>query len=244
VDATCSFLRWSSTGSRRHLRTPSSTATNAVASWWGEKVLVLLRHGEAAGNADGLLLGRIDSPLTDRGKRQAAGLAAFFGPGSLVPSVSRVITSPLIRARGTAESLGLGIPVEVDDRWIEVDYGEFDGQKLSGVPAEVWRAWRADPGFRPKGGETLAEMGVRVTAACEELFGSDGKAARGDSAVVVVSHVSPIKAAVGWALGTGDAVAWRLWLATASMTVIGWGHGAPVLHRYNVTLPDEGSART
>lgn len=205
-------------------------------------MLVLLRHGEAVGNADGLLLGRIDSPLTERGRRQAAGLAKFLAAGSIVSSVSRVIASPLSRARSTADALGLGIPVEVDERWVEVDYGEFDGQKLSGVPAEVWRAWRADPGYRPKGGETLAEMGMRVRAACEELFGSDGKGARGDSDVVVVSHVSPIKAAVGWALGTDDSVAWRLWLATASMTVIGWGNGAPVLHRYNVTVPDDRAA--
>ena len=207
-------------------------------------MLVLLRHGEAVGNADGLLLGRIDSPLTARGSRQAAGLATFLAGGSIFSSVSRVIASPLTRARSTADALGLGIPVEVDERWIEVDYGEFDGQKLSGVPAEVWRAWRADPGYRPNGGETLAEMGVRVRAACEELFGSDGKGARGDSDVVVVSHVSPIKAAVGWALGTDDSVAWRLWLATASVTVIGWGNGAPVLQRYNVTVPDDQAAGT
>ena len=205
-------------------------------------MLVLLRHGEAVGNADGLLLGRLDSPLTERGKRQAAGLASFFGVGSFVPSVSRVITSPLARAAQTAESLGLGVQIEVDDRWIEVDYGEFDGEKLSAVPAEVWRAWRADPGYRPAGGETLEEMGARVRAACAELFESEGQGARAESAVVVVSHVSPIKAAVGWALGCDDAVAWRLWLATGSMTIIGWGSGSPVLQRYNLTLPDDESA--
>jgi broad specificity phosphatase PhoE len=204
-------------------------------------VLVLLRHGEAVGNADGLLLGRMDSPLTEHGKWQAAGLATLFDTGSLVPSVYRVITSPLERARVTAEALGLGIPIEVDERWVEVDYGEYDGEKLAGVPAEVWRSWRADPSYRPAGGETLVEMGVRVRAACEELFESDGEGARGESAVVVVSHVSPIKAAVGWALGCDDAVAWRLWLATASVTLIGWGAGAPVLHRYNLTVPDDGS---
>ena len=49
-----------------------------------------------------------------------------------------------------------------------------------------------------------------LIAACEELFESDGEGARAESAVVVVSHVSPIKAAVAWALGSDDAVAWRL----------------------------------
>jgi len=42
-----------------------------------------------------------------------------------------------------------------------------------------------------------------------------------------------IKAAVAWALGVGDEVAWRLHLATASVTRIGWGAGGPVLHRFN-----------
>jgi broad specificity phosphatase PhoE len=206
-------------------------------------VLVLLRHGEATGNADGLLQGRIDSPLTDLGRRQAARLATFFGPGSIVAPVSRVITSPLVRAKGTAEALGLEIPIEVDERWVEVDYGEFDGQKLKEVPAEVWSAWRADPTFRPSGGETLVELGLRVRSACEDLFGTEGKGARTDSTVVVVSHVSPIKAAVAWSLAVGDSVAWRLWLATASITVIGWGNGAPVLQRFNLTLPDDASAQ-
>ncbi len=54
--------------------------------------------------------------------------------------------------------------------------------------------------------------------------------------MVVVSHVSPIKAAVAWALGAGDQVVWRLYLATASITRIGWGRDGPVLHRYNETV--------
>ena len=55
--------------------------------------------------------------------------------------------------------------------------------------------------------------------------------------MVVVSHVSPIKAAVAWALGAGDEVVWRLYLATASITRIGWGDDGPVLHGYNETIP-------
>ena len=160
-------------------------------------MLVLLRHGEAVGNAEGRLLGRIDSPLTDRGRKQAERLASLLDPAA---TISRVIASPLARARSTAEALGLDIPIETDDRWTEVDYGSYDGELLSGVPSEVWRSWRADPGYRPPGGETLAELGVRVRSACEELFAADGSGARADSDVVVVSHVSPIKG--GRLLGT------------------------------------------
>ncbi|HAM02733.1 MAG TPA: histidine phosphatase family protein [Acidimicrobiaceae bacterium] len=192
-------------------------------------MLVLVRHGETEANAARLLLGRAQSPLTERGVAQAKALSRLLGP------VARVVSSPLARARDSAAALGLDVPVEIDDRWIEVDYGEYDGQPLGSVPAEVWRRWRADPGFRPAGGESLADMGARVRAACDELFAADGAGARGAADVVVVSHVSPIKAAVAWALGTGDALAWRLYLSTASMTVIGWGSDAPVLHAYNLT---------
>ncbi|HUY22472.1 MAG TPA: histidine phosphatase family protein [Acidimicrobiales bacterium] len=194
-------------------------------------MLVLVRHGEAAGNAAGLLLGRTDSPLTDRGRAQAAAL------GGAVGAVGRLVTSPLGRAVDTAGALGLDVPAEVDERWVEVDYGEFEGQALGSVPAEVWARWRGDPGYRPPGGESLAEVGVRVRDACDELFARPGAGARADTDVVVVSHVSPIKAAVAWALGTGDAVAWRLYLATASITRIAWGVDGPVLQRYNETVP-------
>jgi broad specificity phosphatase PhoE len=194
-------------------------------------VLVLVRHGEAAGNAAGLLLGRGESALTAKGHAQAASVAAHLG------HVNRVVTSPLGRARQTAAAFDARIPVEVDERWVEVDYGEFDGQALGAVPAEVWQRWRSDPSYRPPGGETLAEVGARVRAACDELFATDGAGARADEDVVVVSHVSPIKAAVAWALGTGDEVAWRLYLAPGSVTRIAWGVDAPVLQRYNEVVP-------
>ncbi len=191
-------------------------------------MLVLLRHGESTANAAGLLLGRTDAPLTAKGERQAAALAELLGP------VARLVSSPLSRARDTALALGLGLPVEIDDRWIEVDYGEHEGRQLTDVPADVWTRWRSDPTFRPEGGETLAEVGQRVAAACEELFETDGAGARDrDAEVVVVSHVSPIKAAVAWAVGAGASLDFRLHLSTGSLTRIGWGTTGPVLHTYN-----------
>jgi len=199
-------------------------------------VLVLVRHGEAGANAAGRLLGRTESPLTEKGREQAAALAGALGP------VGRLVSSPLGRARHTAAALGLGLPVEIDERWVEVDYGELEGCALAAVPAEVWARWRADPGFRPAGGESLAEVGARVRAACDELFARSGEGARADTDVVVVSHVSPIKAAVAWALGAGDAVAWRLYLATASITRVAWGVDGPVLQGYNQTLAPPASS--
>ena len=191
-------------------------------------MLILVRHGESVANAQGLLLGRTDAELTPIGRVQASAV-----PALLREPVAELRTSPLARARDTAELLGLGVPATVDERWIEVDYGEFECQPLGGIPAEVWQRWQSDRGFRPAGGESLAEVDRRVESACAELFAAEGAdARRSDGDVVVVSHVTPIKAAVAWALGTTD-LYWRLHLRTASVTRIGWNRDAPILHGYN-----------
>jgi broad specificity phosphatase PhoE len=196
-------------------------------------MLILIRHGESEANARGLLLGRTDAPLTEKGRAQAAAVCRL-----LHDPVNAVRSSPLSRARDTATLLGTGLPVDIDERWIEVDYGTYEGQPLRDIPADVWREWRTDPGFRPPGGETLAEVDERITATCAELFAADGSGARDpEGDVVVVSHVTPIKAAVAWALGADAGLSWRLHLLTASVTRIGWGNGVPVLHGFNEVAP-------
>ncbi len=197
-------------------------------------MLILVRHGESTANAEGLLLGRTDAELTEVGRAQSVAV------GALLPAtVLSLRTSPLARARTTAALLGLTVAPEIDDRWIEVDYGEFECQPLAEVPAEVWREWRSDPGFRPAGGESLAEVDARVGLACEELFSTKGEGARDrEGDVVVVSHVTPIKAAAAWALGADAGLSWRLHLQTASVTRIAWGNGTPVLESFNELAPD------
>ena len=116
----------------------------------------------------------------------------------------------------------------MDERWIELDYGELDGRPIGDLPPETWAAWRADPHFVPPGGESLATLGVRVRGACEELL---DEARQRD--VVVVSHVSPIKAGIGWALGVGDEVGWRLFVQVASITRVAVGPGGPSLYSFN-----------
>lgn len=188
-------------------------------------MLILVRHGRTAANAGGLLLGRLDPDL-DEGRRQAAALADAVAAGPPPASVARVVSSPLRRALATAEVFG--VPVEVDERWVELDYGEWDGRPVRDVAAAEWAAWRADPAFAPPGGESLAAMERRVRAACESLA---AEAATAD--VVVVSHVSPVKAAVAWALGAGVDLAWRTHLDPASVTRVDLGPRGPVLRSFN-----------
>ena len=187
-------------------------------------MLILVRHGQTLTNAEGRLQGRSDPPLTELGRTQASALA------SVVHGATRVVCSPLRRARETAAALGLGLPVEVDDRWIEISYGELEGRRMSDVPDETWRDWRADASWVPPGGESLVAVGERVRAACRDLL---DEAVHDD--VVVVSHVSPIKAAVAWALDVDDAISWRMFLDVASVCRIGQGRSGPSLRSFNDT---------
>ena len=191
-------------------------------------MLVLIRHGESTLNAEGRLVGRLDPALTERGERQAQ------AAGSLLGSVAEVKASPLLRTRQTADLLGIDAPMHVDDRVIELDYGDLDGAKLTDVDPGLWGRWYEDATFTPDGGESLADLGARMRAVLEELFEVPGEGARAkDGDVVIVSHVSPIKAAVAWALDVDDLVAWRLRLSNGSITRIDFGPRGPQLLGFN-----------
>src|SRR4029450_11951092 len=107
-------------------------------------------------------LRRAAPPLGDAARVQGAQLAAALGP----LENARVISSPLARCRQTAELIvGASehdVTLDVDEAWIELDYGAFDGLGAGDVPADTWSAWRADVAWAPEGGESLAALGARV----------------------------------------------------------------------------------
>lgn len=184
--------------------------------------IIVVRHGQTAANARGLLLGHLDVDLDDVGRAQAVALAAAL------PAPDLIVSSPLARARQTAAAFD--VEAEVDEQWIEMDYGDFDGRPVGEVSPATWARWRADVDFAPPGGESLARVAARVHDALDDL------AARAvGRRVVVVSHVSPIKAAVGWALGLGPEIAWRTFVAPGSLTRIGVGPTGPSLRSFNET---------
>ena len=181
----------------------------------------LVRHGRTEANAGGRLQGRLDLPIDELGRTQAAALVAAL------PRVDRVISSPSLRACQTAAVLGLDL--EIDERWLEMDYGEFDGVVMAELPPDLFRRWMTDADFAPAGGESLRTLGARVHDACEELL----EAAR-DKEIVVVTHATPIKAAMAWALGVDVSIVWRSHVDPASITsVMVRGHG-PALASFNV----------
>lgn len=186
-------------------------------------MLILVRHGRTAANAQGLLQGRMDLALDEVGESQARAIAAAL------PTVHHVIASPLKRAIGTAAAFGL--TVEIDERWIELDYGIYDGKPQSALDPADWRRWRADPHYTVEGGESLASLLARVSPALEDL----AERARTED-IVVVSHVSPIKAAIAWALDVGIEISWRCQLDQASISRVLVGPRGPSLKSFNETF--------
>ena len=188
-------------------------------------MIVFARHGQTAPTRDGLVLGRADPELTEEGHRQAELLAvALCGE-----PVAAILSSPLLRARQTAEPIGkaCGVPVEVDDRLIEIDWGAWEGRATGSLAKSDVDRWKAEDGTAPEG-ESLDSLSLRVESFCREQLDQDGL-------VVAVSHVSPIKAAAAWAMGVDGTVAWRMFLGLASITRVGQGKANPVLLSFNET---------
>jgi len=192
-------------------------------------MLVLVRHGRTEWNRERRLVGRSDVGLDEVGRVEAGRIAAHLG------AVRELRTSPLRRAVETAQLLGTGLASVVDDAFIELDYGSLEGRRLDEVDPAHWAAVREHAATRWPDGESLADVQARVASACASLFARAGEGARSDDGdVVVVSHVSPIKAAVAWALGAEATIALRLQLDNGSITSIAWRRGTPVLLSYNL----------
>ena len=205
----------------------------------GEPTLtLLLRHGQTPMSAQKRYAGRSDVPLTDVGVQQAAAAAKRLASAGL----DVIVTSPLLRAVQTAEEVAAatGATVVTDDGFREADFGAWEGLTFAEVqerwPAEM-AAWLADPEVAPPGGESLAGVNERVTAALRRVL-----AARERQTVLVVSHVTPIKTLVAAALLAPPAALYRMHLDVAALSRIDWyADGPAVLRSFNDTghLADE-----
>jgi broad specificity phosphatase PhoE len=181
---------------------------------------VLVRHGETEWSRDGRHTGRTDVPLTDEGRRQAELVEEALGEW-ITP---RVLTSPLGRARDTCRLAGLGDRAELSDALLEWDYGEFEGLTTSEIREEHpgWDLWRDGC----PGGESAADFGARVDPLVDEL-----RASGTDVALFAHGHVLRVLA-VRWVELPPEAGA-RLWLATATISVLGFERETATVRRWN-----------
>jgi probable phosphoglycerate mutase len=168
------------------------------------------------------------------------------GGGRALPGgvdVDAVVTSPLLRARQTADLLGerLGWPrAAVDDRWAEVAFGEWDSLTAAEVSArdpELFRRWLGEASTRPPGGESMLDLEVRVAEGLSELLQQH----RGGT-VVVVCHMTPVRSVVRQLLGAGEEALWRLRFAPGSLTTTRhWPDGGAEVDGVGLHVPPQGS---
>ncbi|QAY62956.1 bifunctional RNase H/acid phosphatase [Xylanimonas allomyrinae] len=188
--------------------------------------LVLVRHGVTPLTLlGGLSGGEVPGPpLTAQGRSQAARAAdavhRLHETWPDVPRPSHIASSPMVRTQEVAAAVGrrLGLPVTVDERLREMEFGDWE----SLTPAQVEERWPGDFAqwyatgtFAPPGGESYVQVGERVAGAIEDL-----RAAGTGRSVVVAGHAAMIRTVVGRALQMPPATWSSLRIPPCSLTIL------------------------
>lgn len=180
-------------------------------------VILLIRHGENDYVKKNRLAGRIPGVhLNENGNAQARRLAEKLGSAP----IKTIYSSPLERAVETASPLAqaLGLEVQLRDGLIEVDFGEWQDQRLKALSrTKLWKVVQGLPTrMRFPGGETFAEAQQRI---CQEIEAISRQYEPKDM-IVCVTHSDPIKLAVAYFIGLPLDMFQRLSVAPASISAL------------------------
>jgi probable phosphoglycerate mutase len=175
--------------------------------------IIVVRHGATEWSENGRHTGRTDLPLTAQGRAEAEALRDRIQTLDAAHDLALVLTSPLVRARETAELAGVGDRAEVVDALREWDYGEYEGVTTAEVRTAIpgWTVWT---GPCP-GGESAADVGARADSVLERVANVDG-------AVAVFSHGHFLRVLVARWLGLPPADGRLFTLATGTISVLGY----------------------
>ena len=182
--------------------------------------LLLARHGQSVSNAARRFQGQRDVPLSPLGERQAEALGCALRQRGR--AVAAVYTSPLARARRTAEiaAASLGPPLVAVDDLRELSLGAWEDLTVDEVraqPGDPFARWVRDPlACPPPGGESLLAVQERVVRAIAAIAAAhpDGEE------VLVVCHGGVISSYLAHCLGLPLSGIWRLALANGSLTEV------------------------
>ena len=170
--------------------------------------LHLLRHG--APETPGLLMGRTDGAPTAEGIAVCLTQAEGLG-------IERLIASDLQRSRAAGEAIGVatGLPLIIDPRWRELDFGEWDGQPSSAAsPDALGRFWDDPDANPPPGGERWSALAQRVFAAIADLA---------PVPTLIVTHGGAMRAALHMLCGFDQRQLWAFDLPyTALLSLRVW----------------------
>ena len=192
----------------------------------------VVRHAESESNRDGVFAGAADPPLTDLGRRQARALASRLSSVTL----DSIISSDLARSRETAEAVvaGRDLPLRCDARLREMHYGEWEGLTGEVVKNRYQDQWQAllnpTADFHPPGGESLAELRLRMLAVYSEVVSDQV-----DRSTLLVTHGNAAQALVAALLDLPYSASWRLKIANVGLTRIDHFGETPVLVLLNDT---------
>lgn len=187
-----------------------------------ERQVWLVRHGETEWARLGRHTGRTDIPLTDAGREQALALGARLAGRSF----SLVLTSPLSRAAETAALAGYGDLALPDDDLMEWDYGALEGRTTPDIQTEFpdWAIWT---GSWP-GAETVEQVGQRVDRVIARCLAPD---VSGDVLLFAHGHLLRVLAARWLQLPPENGGLFAL--STATVSIVGWDRGRPVIETWN-----------
>ena len=192
--------------------------------------LYLFRHGEVEGAESGQLLGRTDTPLSDRGLEQARQLAEVLCAAQL----SAVYCSDLRRARTTAEIIAKrsDLKVQESSAWREIDMGEWEGDTLAALhdeaPELIAQLFSDPASFEYPDGESFTGFTTRVQRALDQLL-----ITHRTGEVALVAHGGVCRAIIGNALGMPTGNWLRLAQCYGCLSVIDWYGINPVLQSLN-----------
>ena len=179
--------------------------------------IIFLRHGQAKNNLERILTGRTPGiPLTEEGINQAEKAAKFLEH----MNISAIYSSPIERARHTAEIVGKhnSLDVTIDDRLIELDMGKFTGvpyDEIFNSHGNVFmKFYNGELEIAHNGVETFSEVKKRILGIVDHVIENHP-----DQNVVLVTHMDPIKAMLSTVVDLTPTNLFELIIANASLNI-------------------------
>ncbi len=179
--------------------------------------IIFLRHGQAKNNTERILAGRTPGiPLTEVGITQAEKAAKFLEE----MNISAIYSSPIERAKNTAEIVGKhnSVDVTIDDRLIELDMGKFTGVPYDEIFSNhgnvFMKFYRGELEIAHNGVETFADVKKRVNGMVDHVLENHP-----NENVVLVTHMDPIKAMLSTVVSLSPENLFELIIANASLNI-------------------------
>ena len=179
--------------------------------------IIFLRHGQAKNNTERILAGRTPGvPLTETGINQAEKAGEFLKD----MNISAIYSSPIERAKNTAEIVGKhnSIDVKIDDRLIELDMGKFTGVPYDEIFSShgnvFMKFYRGELEIAHNGVETFADVKKRILGMVDDVIENHP-----DENVVLVTHMDPIKAMLSTVVSLSPENLFELIIANASLNI-------------------------